>query len=402
LKSNPFKSGKYNKKYYIKDRKVKRKGSLFADLKIRGKKDKTFKFTGKNFLKSKNSEYYDKPVYIDSYIKRKIPVWIIPSISIFLIIVMVFWIGPLAIKTLEGYMEKPEEHSPGSNLLYSSGEYAVVAKQFADVFQSPDIRAKKLTQALFNEVVKIIENETYGFCKVRLSDGFEGYIREDVITMHTGSVEPFLYNHKLVITSQSKRVMSHSSSGSLVVEALMGTILYADYHGSNIYRVALPDKSFGWISESGLIRLNPDESVKKSTSKNFYETALSFNNTTYFEGGMTKYGSSMEGVVYVSALINGIKLPRDLQMQINFGKEIELLYDDETDVILYSNLRNGDLVFFGRVEDETRRITGVGIVAGYGQVLAIRKASSSIRIIMLDDNLPLKNSIIGVRRLFDN
>jgi len=402
LKSNPFKSEKYNKKYYIKSCKVKRKTSIFADLKGWKKKDMTFKFTGKNFFKSKKSTYKEKPVYIDSYVKRKIPVWVIPSISIFLIIVMVFWIGPVAIRTLEGFMEKPEENSPGSNLLYNSGEYAVVSKQFADVYQSPDIRAKKLTQALFNEVVKIIENETYGFCKVRLSDGFEGYIMEDAITMHTGSVEPFLFNHKLVITSQSKRVMSHSSSGSLVVEALMGTILYADYHGSNIYRVALPDKSFGWISESGLIRLNPDEDVKKSTAKNFYETALSFNNTTHFEGGMTKYGSSMEGVVYVSALINGIKLPRDLQMQINYGEEIELLYEEETNSLLYNNLRNGDLVFFGRVEDDTRRITGVGIVAGYGQVLAIRKASSSIRIVMLDDNQPLKNSIIGVRRLFEN
>ncbi len=402
LKSNPFKSEKYDKKYYFKKRKINQNKDFLTFFKSLFKRGQSFKYTkNKNFEKNK-SPYNEKPVYIDSYVKRRIPVWVIPSISIFLIIVMVFWIGPVAVKTLEGFLVKPAENSPGSYLLYNSDKYSVVSKQYADVYQSPDIRSRKLTQALFNEVVEILDNETYGFNKVRLSDGFEGYIREDSLTKNTGSVEPFIYSHKLVVTSQSKRVMSHSSSGSLLIETLMGTVLYADYQGSNIYRVALPDESFGWISASGLIRIDPDENIKESTAKKFYETALSYNNTTYFEGGMTKYGASMEGVLYISALINGIKLPRDLQLQANFGQQIELEYNDETDSLLYDNLKNGDLVFFGKLENETSIITGVGIVAGYGQVMTVRRSSSSIRIVMLDENLPLKNSIISVRRFFDN
>jgi len=402
LKSNPFKSEKYNKKYYFKKSKTKEKKDFPAFYKGLLKSEKSFKLKKNNSAEVSKSPYREKPVYIDSYVKRRIPVWVIPSISIVLIIIMVFWVGPAAIKTLEGFLKKPEENSPGSYLLYNSDEYSVVVKQYADIYQSPDIRAKKLTQALFNETVEVLDNETYGFSKVRLSDGFEGYIREDSITKYTGSVEPFLYNHKLVVTSQSKRVMSHSSSGSLIIEALMGTILYADYQGSNIYRVALPDESFGWISASGLIRLDPNENIKESTAKNFYETALSFNNTTYFEGGMTKYGASMEGVLYISTLINGIKLPRDLQMQYNFGQEVELAYSNETGSIMYDNLKNGDLVFFGKIDNEVTRITDVGMVAGYGQVLTVRRSSSSIRIIMLDENLPLRNSIISVRRFFQN
>ena len=402
MKSNPFKSEKYNKNYYIKKRKLKSENKFLSAIKNLLVKERKFKPLEKNKFKTQDFSYKEKPVYLDSYIKRKLPVWVIPSISIVLIILLVFWIGPTAIKTIEGFIVQPEENSPGSNLLYNSDYYSVVSVQTADIYQSPDIMSKKMTQVLYNEVVEILEEDRYGFVKVRLNDGFEGYVKNDSIVSNTESVEPFLYSHKLVVTSQTKRVMSHSSSGSLIIEAVMGTILYSDYQGSNIYRVALPDGNYGWISASGLIRLEPGENIKESTQKNFYETALSFNNTTYFDGGMTKYGASMEGVLYISSLVNGIKLPRDLQLQINYGEEINLEYDSESGEILYNKFQNGDLIFFGKTENSKLNVTGIGIVTGYGQILTVKKSSASIRIVKLDENLSLKNSILSVRRLIKN
>ena len=46
---------------------------------------------------------------------------------------------------------------------------------------------------------------------------------------------------KVIIRDPFKRVMSHARGGTLLIEAPMGTVLYADYHNSGLVRVRLPE-----------------------------------------------------------------------------------------------------------------------------------------------------------------
>ena len=73
---------------------------------------------------------------------------------------------------------------------------------------------------------------------------------------------------KLVIRTPFKRVMTHARSGSLLVEAPMGAILYADYRKGDLLRVKLPDDQVGWVNAAGLMLLEPHEEI---TPDQFYE-----------------------------------------------------------------------------------------------------------------------------------
>jgi hypothetical protein len=350
-------------------------------------------------LRRKRKFFKKKDLYIDSPNKKNRPAWLIPLLLVFGISLVVFWLGPLVLNTITQIFFHETETGTKQNLEYDSPDYAVVEKQVADLYETPDLKAVRKTQVLYNQLVHIIDRSTYGFYLVELDDGTQGYIMSDDVTSSTGSMEASLYEYKIIVISKSKRVMTHSSNGSTIMEAMMGTVLYSNYQGDGVYRVALPNSTEGWIGASGVLKIKMGEEIQKSNAKSFYTTVLSFNNTTYINKGLTANGASSEGIAYIAARINGIALPRDKEAQRVEGVEVPLQYDAETGLLLFENFETGDLVFFKSAVDP-EKAGEMGIVVGYGQVLMSRNSKASMKILDLDADETLKKSVMTVRRIF--
>lgn len=343
---------------------------------------------------------YRENVYVDSK-PRRLPFWAAPLITLLAIVVVVFYLAPTISRRVLNLTHNRD--SEGQQISRSLDEMnRVVANPTADLYATADLKARRLTQVLYNEPVTLSDvKTTYGFRQVKLSDGMTGYMRESDLSTYCDAAEPGLAVNKLVVATGSKRIMSHAKTGTLIVEVMMGTVLYTDYRGDGISRVLLPSGGSGWISDDGLIILPPDGQVQpaENGARYFTTTALSFLNVTLLNRGMTVHGASIPGVARISAAVNGVTLPRMIEDQFNSGTPVNLERDPDTQLVKYDVLKPGDLLFFGQTPDATLPYK-MAICITENSLLVENQGRSSIRLLDPAKDETLWTNLIAIRRIF--
>jgi hypothetical protein len=285
------------------------------------------------------------------------------------------------------------------NLMYDD-TYRVVNTSVTSVFRRADNTSPRVTQVLYNEPVKVLDESDPGYTKIRTSDGIEGFVRATDLTADTTSVEPDLHEYMLVISETSKNVMTHASQGTLITQVMMNTVLYADVKRDGVYQVSLPGGGTGWVGSSGVIEIEPRSSIEVVSSRYFVSSALSLVNATYFENGITKQGISINGLVYVCSCVNGIVMPRTLEDQMEAGVSVPLEYDAVTGDLMIESIIPGDLVFL-------RSPTGIGeydeaVCTDTGTLLMRSAAGTTIRLVDFTADSDTASRIVSVRRVFSD
>jgi len=336
---------------------------------------------------------------------RSLPAWLLPLLALLLITALVFWAVPAIITRIQAAWKAGQEAGPDQVSLLYDDSFWTVREAVADVFDRDDLKGGRLTQVLYNEPVRILSREcTYGFARVQLGDGSEGYMLLENLLDSRDSIEPDRFSYKVVISAGSKRVMSHASKGTLLIEVLMGTVLYADYRGDGVSRVCLPGGDIGWISDDGALILTPSGEVAPVAdgARYFCTTALGFNQVTFLENGQSIRGICPAGIVRLSGQVNGIRLPRSIIGMSQLGTAVETARDSETGRISLEQLRAGDLVFLAESADQAAdgQPSDVALYLGENQILYARTSQSSIRVTDLTQNEDLWQRIALVRRLF--
>ena len=338
---------------------------------------------------------------VSEYQIKRWPKVIIATTVFAAIMLVVFLVLP---KVLPGFFKKTDiaifvDEDP---VLIYDDSYRVVKSYCTSVMQKADIKSQRITQLLMNEPVHLMEEESEnGYVLVRSMDNIVGYVREDDLSSDMSSCEPELHQYKLVIADMSKRVMSHASSGTLIAEVMMNTVLYSDVKRDGVYQVTLPNGETGWISSSGVVELGLDEETANSGVRYFVSSALMMVNSTYLQGGLTKRGISMQGLVYVSASVNGVKLSREMDSQIQEGHPVQLEYDAVTRDLLLESIHPGDLVFLSDpYHPENKHPYEVAICTDTGVLLMRDQRGTSIKLRNFTAHSDLVKRIIEVRRVF--
>lgn len=343
---------------------------------------------------------YRENVFVDRK-QHRLPFWAAPLITLLAIVIVVFYVAPTISRRIINLTHNRD--SEGQQISRSYDEMnRVVSSPIADLYESADIKAKRMTQVLYNEPVTLFDvKTTYGFRQVELSDGTVGFMRESDLSTYCDAAEPGLAINKLVVATGSKRIMSHAKTGTLIVEVVMGTVLYADYRGDGISRVLLPSGGSGWISDDGLIILPPDGKVQPvaNGARYFTTTSLSFLNVTLLNKGMTVYGASIPGIARVSAAVNGVTLPRIMSDQMTSGNPVNLVRDQETDLVKTSILLPGDLLFFGQTPDAATP-SRMAICISENSLLVENQGRSSIRLLDPAKDETFWSNLIAIRRIF--
>jgi cell wall-associated NlpC family hydrolase len=225
---------------------------------------------------------------------------------------------------------------------------AVVTETAADVFIEPDIKSERVTQALYNQPVRILE-ERGAWTKVAVVDGSKGWLRSKAIDRKKNSIFDGDFSRRLVVTSKDKIISAYRDGGMTMKNVTMGTELYSFNEDGDSYEVYLPGNKTGWLKGSGMINLDVNEEIPLTGAGDFVSTALKFKGTCYLLRGMSSQGIDSAGLVYICARINGVQLPRTLEGQLYAGSEIKLEEAGE-----------GDLVFIAPKGDR-KSISSVGI-----------------------------------------
>jgi hypothetical protein len=344
--------------------------------------------------------FYKKDVYVS---KRSsgLPGWLLPLLALVLIVVLVFWAAPLAVSRYQAQQSPPDPDLTAREWLYDE-RTLVVGRPVADVFDRPDLKAGRVTQALYNEPVTLLAAAVpAGYVAVRLQDGVTGYMMASDLTAVRDSIEPALFLYKAVVINSSKRVMSHARRGTLLAEVMMGTVLYIDYRGAGVSRVLLPDGTSGWISDDGVVILPAEGKIEQPYNPNraFCSTALTFLQATVLDNGQTIRGISTVGIVRLAAGINGLDLPRTLPGLLTAGSPVALQADETTGLIGLEDLQPGDLLILSDRQNPDEA-ADLAIYIDVDQILYARPSQTSMRLLNLSKNEDIWRRIMAVRRLF--
>lgn len=345
--------------------------------------------------------FYKKDVYVSKRTSG-LPGWLLPLLALILIVALVFWAAPLAVARWQAVHRQTDEPGLATQALRYGEQTRVVLEPVADVFSRPDLKADRITQVLYNEPVTLLpEGVLHGYAAVQLQDGVRGYMLSADLTVSRDSVEPAGFLYKAIVINAVKRVMSHARRGTLLVEVMMGTVLYVDYRGAGVSRVLLPDGASGWISDDGIVLLPSDSQIKQpyQPREAFCSTALTFLQATTLENGQSVRGISMAGIIRLSAAINGMDLPRTRQDLYMAGQAVTLQKSAETGLVELEDLQSGDLLVLADPHDLTEP-ADLAILIDAEQILYARPSQTAIRLMNLSQNEDIWRRIVAVRRLF--
>ena len=176
-------------------------------------------------------------------------------------------------------------------------------------------------------------------------------------------------------------VMTHASNGTLIKKVMMNTVLYADIKREGVYQVALPGGDTGWIGSSGVIELPPRAETEEVSSRYFVSSVLTFVNSRDIQNGMSIDGASVNGVVYVSAEVNGIQIPRTMEDQAKAGTEIIPQPDAVTGKIMIDQILPGDIIFLSNPKDPSdKNIYEMAVCTDTGTLFMISPARTTVRL----------------------
>ncbi len=266
---------------------------------------------------------------------------------------------------------------------------AVIIDNVADIYTKPDVKSNRITQALYNQPVSILQKEQ-GWAEVSAVDGSTGWIKQKYLDSDVSSIYGRTYKYRIIITSREKVITSNPSGGITQMSAPMGSEFYSFNSSGDSDEVFLPGNKTGWLSRSGTIHVELNEMIPVTNADDFAATALRLKGSSYLLNGLGTMGIDAPGLVYVCAHINGVDLPRSLAGQLASGTEIK---PEET--------KAGDLVFLAGVgEGETGKVTSVGICTGDGTYLYAGRTIGYVAIgdIKKDNS---EGTIIAARRIFN-
>ena len=321
-----------------------------------------------------------------------------------LLIVGVFYVFPKILPNLFKGTNIELFYDPVIVYEYDEEDYCVVTESTLALMAEPKPDSQRIAEVLYNEPVRYVRAASNGYCEIRTQDGLAGFVKESGLIKETQSIEPDLHQYKLIVSDPSKNIMTHASNGTLIKKVMMNTVLYADVKREGVYQVALPGGELGWIGSSGVIELGVRGETEEVSSRYFVSSVLTFVNAKYIENGMSADGASVNGVVFVSAEVNGIEIPRTMEEQAQAGIEIVPEPDAVTGEIMIEQILPGDIIFLSSPYKAAgdKEIYEMAVCTDTGTLFMISPARTTVRLRSFKSGDDICDRIVTIRRIFSN
>lgn len=251
----------------------------------------------------------------------------------------------------------------------------LVSSAVAPLHAEPKASSEQVSQSVAGHLATILETRD-GWRRVRLGDGYEGW-------MHEGYLEA--------------RAMSAIQVRKWEQSALLSLGCSIQVAGSGMKR-ELP---LGARVSSEATIVNGAALDAREARRHFPETRIAicataahwFAGTSYQWGGITPWGADCSGMVQTVFGLHGVALPRDARQQAELGSELTLLAEAWLP---------GDLLFFSDRTDG--RVTHVAIVAAQRTLMHVAIGRGGFAVEQLDDardpyTAGLMGRLRGARRI---
>ncbi len=243
--------------------------------------------------------------------------------------------------------------------------YALINVSVGNMRSHHSHTSELVTQVLLGAPVRVLKQQG-GWYYVQSPDRYLGWINGGALHMVTrDELDKWKNNSQIIVTEMHGIVREQPRTDALPVSnVVIGVRLLLTGRIGNWNQVTLPDGRTGYIERAFTQNYTDWKDNVKLTGENIARTAKMFLGIPYLWGGTSVKGFDCSGFTKTVYNLNGIDLNRDSSQQILMGEHVDTGEN-------FSNLRKGDLVFFGRkaTGDQPERIVHVGIYLGNGEFI---------------------------------
>ncbi len=260
--------------------------------------------------------------------------------------------------------------------------------------------AELVTQTLMGMPLVILD-EKNDFYRVKTPEGYYAWVDAAAVQLMNKQAYLKWKNLPKIITTSfyGKILQKPDNVAKPVSDFVLNDVLALIKEQKTYSLIQYPDGRKGYINNEFFIKLDEFTGTNHSYATpydvvNFAEDYLGI---PYLWGGTSVKGLDCSGFsknVYAQV---GFLLPRDASQQVKIGKPVNITDD-------FSQLQPGDLLFFGRIENNKEKITHVAIHIDKGRII---HATGEVKIESLnpgdtDFNPDRKKSLLQARRIFGN
>jgi cell wall-associated NlpC family hydrolase len=242
--------------------------------------------------------------------------------------------------------------------------YGVVHISVCNLREEGKFTSGMSTQALLGMPVKVLQYN--GWYEIQTPDDYTGWVHRMVITpMSKEQYNEWNRAEKIVVTSHYGFTYEKPDEKSRPVsDVVAGNRLKWEGNTRLFYKVSYPDGRQAYIPKSISQPETQWRASLKQDVESIIETAYSMMGIPYLWAGTSSKGVDCSGLVRTVLFMHDIIIPRDASQQAYVGEHIDIAPD-------FSNVKRGDLVFFGRKATAERKegISHVGIYLGNKQFI---------------------------------
>jgi gamma-D-glutamyl-L-lysine dipeptidyl-peptidase len=280
----------------------------------------------------------------------------------------------------------PESSAFGSSTGLGDRTWGIACLSVASARRQPDHKAELDTQVWMGGVVQVLKRGTNNLWYfVQTADGYSAWLEKGTFVRCTQEeVQAWTNSPLLIVTAFEDVILEQPQAGAEPVsDVVVADVVKKLAPQGDWVQVALPDGRTGFLPTQSVADYRQWRSQREPTADNIERTGRRFMGRPYLWGGDSPKGLDCSGFTKLVFFLNGIELHHNASLQSRQGVPVPLDQD-------LSQLRKGDLLFFGRPArgEQAERIFHVGIYLGQKLFL---HASERVRISSLDPNSPIRD-----------
>ena len=233
----------------------------------------------------------------------------------------------------------------------------VVIDTVANLYRQPDHTVDLVTQAILGTTLSILDDQA-GWYYVLMPDHYQGWIEAANVRLYAPGEAPYASTGRVAQAASLFVFVYHEpsvTSRTPAQRATIGARLEVLEREEGWVRVALPDRSSGWVQRGDVRLLRAGAHQPRRSVAAVIATAKRFLGVPYLWGGSTPLGIDCSGFTQLVYHLNGVSLLRDADIQYT---------QPGLTPVAQADLQPGDLLFFGG-----ERITHTGMYIGRGRFI---------------------------------
>ena len=250
--------------------------------------------------------------------------------------------------------------------------YGVSNQSVINFRTSGKYSAESATQVMMGTPLQVLEKKG-GWTRAITPEGYISWVTSGSITyMNKEEFDAYKAAKKVIINTKYTTMYEGPSANSqMVSDVVWGNILLDKGAQGAWQKVAISDGREGYVPKADVMDFDKWLDSRNPTADNIIATAKQFIGVPYMWGGTSIKAVDCSGFCKSTYFLNGIVLARDASQQCLTGDGVDISkYVDggEYTKEALSNLKKGDLIFFGTkaTPEKKERITHVGIYIGDG------------------------------------